>query len=850
MLQVAAAASRDVDRAGQAVNFAATAVALSPFDERSCRELMAAYVAAGDRAAALRAYDTCRRTLADDLGISPERATTDLRLAILGTEPDTLPRVRPTGPLIGRERELATLRNAVRAGAVVSIAGPGGIGKSRLAAEFVTDAHNGFDGFGTLIELNAMSDASQIVTALTTVLNVPAGGGGDMIDAIVDALASRGPTLLVLDGIDRVADEAADVVVAVMRRCPDTGWIVTGRVPLGLDGETVVRPAPLDPDGSGCECFLAYAPLDAGLGNDMSTQSVTRSAIADVCRAVGGIPLGIELAAHHATEISLADLAQRLSSTLLDDDGRAAPLVQAVVESTTSLLDPAELAVFQRLSVIDGPADLALIQATVADDLVPAARVVRILAQLAQRALVRLDRAAVQWRYDQHPLLRSVGRQSLTPEDLRLVHSRLASALFTRLPSTAAASPRSADVIVLLPAIRSVLAAALAAEGDLGTALRLAFWLHRFWAAAALDEGRNWLERLLDADADTPGDDPNRGHAEFALGYLLYWSARPGAAVGHLETATRLLDATDPDLARAHYFVASASENRRPATARTHFAAAIDAATAAGQHDLAASCGVGLAVVEFDAGYRSTGMARYEALLAALQPRGDDEATVLLLPTYAWMLVSLGRLDEAHRVLQRVTDAFGDEVRITTMVAEAVRARLERHRNRLEPARRHARRATSMIEQVGVARLDGLVTPTLALVALAEGDADAATAELARGAKAAIANEEWSMLADIIDAATVVAATLGQVDAAVELHVTVEALRGRAQVRRGSLEQAELDALGGPVGAATMASPDADADADVDASPDADVDADSNIDAELDLSRVADLVGGLMSTIS
>jgi len=127
---------------------------------------------------------------------------------------------------------------------------------------------------------------------------------------------------------------------------------------------------------------------------------------------------------------------------------------------------------------------------------------------------------------------------------------------------------------------------------------------------------------------------------------------------------------------------------------------------------------------------------------------------------------------------------------------------------------------------------------------------------------AAIANEEWSMLADIIDAATVVAATLGQVDAAVELHVTVEALRGRAQVRRGSLEQAELDALGGPVGAVTMASPDADADADVDASPDADVDADvdaspdadvdadSNIDAELDLSRVADLVGGLMSTIS
>ena len=95
-----------------------------------------------------------------------------------------------------------------------------------------------------------------------------------------------------------------------------------------------------------------------------------------------------------------------------------------MVDNTIALLDEAELAVFQRLSVIGGPADLALIQATVADEHVPAGRVVRILAQLAERALVRLDRTAVRWIYDQHPVLRRAGRGALTPADVRQINER------------------------------------------------------------------------------------------------------------------------------------------------------------------------------------------------------------------------------------------------------------------------------------------------------------------------------------------------------------------------------------------------------------------------------------------
>ncbi len=177
---------------------------------------------------------------------------------------------------------------------------------------------------------------------------------------------------------------------------------------------------------------------------------------------------------------------------------------------------------------------------------------------------------------------------------------------------------------------------------------------------------------------------------------------------------SRHLDDTDL-LVRAHYFLASTAENRRPDDARRHYIAAIAAAESAGLPDLVPSASIGLAIVEFEGGARDQGLARYETAVAAIQRRGDEDAVVVLLPQYAGMLISLGRFDDAHRALRRVERAVGDDVRITTMVAAAARARLERHRGRADVARRQARRADAMIAGAGVGRLDGLAAPTLAL---------------------------------------------------------------------------------------------------------------------------------------
>ena len=812
-LQVAAAACRTLGRFGQAIDLARRAIEDNPLGEESHRQLIAALAASGDRSAALRAYEDCRRTLATELGISPDRETVELHLTVIGTEPERPAQHRVEGPLLGRQEELVTLRGEVAPGSVVTLVGPGGIGKSRLAGAFAADARDDFDGGRWWVACDSMRDASQMVTGLSTTLGTATDG--DAFENVMRELAGRGPTLVVLDGVDHIADEAANVVTSLNRRCPNVATLVTNRVPLGLDVETVVRPTHLDPESAGTACFVAYA---SAAGVTLPDDDVARSAIATICHAVGGIPLGIELAARQTAEVSLADLADRVSERL-DGQGVAADLIDGVVESTIALLDDAELAVFRRLSLIGGPADLAVLEATMADDDLRRGRIVRILAQLVERALVRVDRGAVRWTYDQHPLLRAAGRQGLTSTEVRQLNERLASALFARLPPTATATPNVADIHAVLPAIRGLFSAALDGEADVDTALRLAYWLHRFWVAAALDEGRGWLERLLDA---SPRDAPSRGPAEFGLGFVLLWSGQPDAATDHLVAATELVDPTDRLLAAAHYYIANAAENRRPDLARRHYSAAIAAASAAGLDDVAVRCRLGLANVEFEAGERTAGLQRCEDALQVLEPTVDADAYVVVLCPYVTMLISAGRLDDADRTLQRIERSVGEDVRITTMLAAAARARLEWHRGRPDVARRHAERAQAMIEQAGVGRLDGLVSPIVALAALASDEPDAAVGELARGLKAAIAAEQFAIVADILDAATIVAAALGRVDRAAEVHAAAEQLRMRSQVGRGALEQAELDA--------TINGVELDA---IGGEPD------------VELARIVDLIGGL-----
>lgn len=800
-LQIAADSSRALGRVQEAIGLAERAVGADPLREESHRQLIAALSVAGDRRAALRAYEACRQTLAHELGITPDDRTVACYREALGYAAPPAPglRMQRDTPFVARDDDIAALNTIVAAATTVSVTGPGGIGKSRLVVEFAARAGERFEGGRYVVALEGVRNDDVVVAAVAAALGIRrAPDDGDLLDAIVADLAPRGPALLVLDGIDHVLDATARVVAAVNAGCPQAAILVTGRGPLGVSGEMVSRLGPLDEHIGARQCFRAYAGL---AGTELAADERTNEAIDEVCRAVSGNPLGIELAARQTALASIADLVDRLRQESADDlvdaevgpsDPRSDPLgLTSVIASTVDLLDDVELELFRRLAVINGPVDLQLVEATVGGTIIPARRVVRALSQLADRGLVTLDRSAVRWRYEQHAMLRATGRRLLGPEGSREAHARLATALFARLPAQATSPPPVAAIRDLVPTIRGYLSAVLAGEADMESGLRLAYWLHRYWAADGIDEGTRWLRRLLGAAG--PGC-AGRGSAAFGLGYLLIWAGRPDDAAGWLTTATELIDRGDPSHASAHYLLASSFENRQPALARHHYAAAVAAAEEAGLTDLALACAGGLGIVEFEAGERDRGLHRFEATLAAQEAAGQVDSMIVHLPQYAWMLISVGRFDDADRALRRAESAFGADVRIASIVTAAARARLERLRGRTDDAWRHARRAVEMITATGARRLDGLPRSTLALLELDAGRTSGALAELAEGAKSSAECEQFAALADVMDAATIVALRIGRTEHAGVLHGATNALRTRAQSVRPEPEQRELHA--------------------------------------------------------
>jgi hypothetical protein len=173
---------------------------------------------------------------------------------------------------------------------------------------------------------------------------------------------------------------------------------------------------------------------------------------------------------------------------------------------------------------------------------------------------------------------------------------------------------------------------------------------------------------------------------------------------------------------------------------------------------------------------------------------GGDELYKLALPAYAQQLYAAGRVSEADRVLRAGERLLGDEPRIANIVARAVRAWLARLDGRSQVARRHALSAEAMVTSTGVRRLEAMPQPVLALLDLDEGDVVAAAERLAAAAETAAEVDAPWLLADVLDAATVVAVTAGSTDLGGQLAGAADAQRARAHVVRPVPTQRELDA--------------------------------------------------------
>ena len=380
--------------AGQVTGELEELVGRHPLRERLWALLITALYRAGRQSDALAAYARVVRILATELGADPGPELQELHTQVLrhdrGLDPVSAPRGNvpaPGGPLVGRAAELAGLGEAITAQQLVTLVGPAGVGKTRLAIE-AARAARGRDG-AWLVRLDALrapADVSSAVAAVLPGFDGPAGLRGSDV-------------LLVLDNCEHLVDDVAAFVAAVRDAAPSVHVLATSRRPLGLDGESVRPLAPL-PEADAVALFARRAGERGATAVDPADP-----AMAQLCRALDGLPLAIELAAARARVLSVPEILERLDDrfALLADESTARPArmrsLSAALAWSYDLLFPDDQRGLWALAQFPAGAPLTGLEHVLPALGVPAGAALDIVTRLVDRSLVDVDAGAGPTRY-------------------------------------------------------------------------------------------------------------------------------------------------------------------------------------------------------------------------------------------------------------------------------------------------------------------------------------------------------------------------------------------------------------------------------------------------------------------
>ncbi len=396
---------------------AAAAVAEDPLREPAVLLHARALAACGRAPEALAGARAFRHRLAEETGLDASPALSelerDIARGVAGPPPPARSRPpRPSTRLAGRGGELTSLRRRLGEARLVSVVGPGGVGKTRLALELLGDDD-------TVLLLASLDDAAGLPHALATALGLSVSEG-DVLSACLTVLGDR-PRLLLVDNCEHVLAPVRSLVGQMLSACPDLTVLATSREPLGLPEEYVVRLGPL-PVPLADDADLARVPsvavfLDRAERVRPGQPASELEAVADIVRRIDGMPLAIELAAARLTTFSVADLRRRLDRSLDLFGGRPGDeLRHRTLRSTCAwsydLLDPEEQSLFRHLSVFVDGFDLAAAE-WVARDLGLGTDPGAVLGRLVDTSMVVAELGGTAARYRMLETLRAYGLDRL-----------------------------------------------------------------------------------------------------------------------------------------------------------------------------------------------------------------------------------------------------------------------------------------------------------------------------------------------------------------------------------------------------------------------------------------------------
>ncbi|NOT35122.1 MAG: protein kinase [Candidatus Eisenbacteria bacterium] len=706
------------------------------FEGRSAEEVMAAV---RDREPDLSRLppetpDAIRQLISACLEKDPARRLSDIGIVSAtlsgarkapgraGGTVDGAPRVLTQ--FIGRERELDECRLALRDGALVTLTGAGGSGKTRLALQLAERERARFAAGVWFVDLAPLAEAARVIQAIATTLGVKDEGEASLLERVLERLRGA-PTLLILDNCEHLREGVAEFARAALASLPELRLLCTSRAALELAAERVQPLEPLaipeaseldDPVAVACSeavrLFLDRAALaDPGFPAD----AATLAAVGRICRQVEGLPLAIELAAARARVLSAAEIATRLDRQLQLLSGASDPAnhrhatMRATIAWSTDQLEAQERSGFEILAVFAGGWDLDAVAEVCG--VTGEFDALDLITRLADKSLVVVERRHGEGsRYRLLEPIRQYALEKLSERGARAGAQARHLAHFAALSERVGPLVRTTQMAPALTRLardhENLLAALVSAEtlpGGAEAALRIIGSIHVMWATAGLlGAGEQAIRRAL-AHPDSHAMPGLRAGALAALGYLLLNRQLSNRTeLSHLyEEALELFRRAGDEKGMARSLTSLAGEAYRDDD-RPLARARLEQAR---EHFRTAGDGAGLAQISNNLGVMSWAEDDFAAALESIQEArdlqraaGDVGLESIANMNLALLHLRLGQLDRAHEELTHVLHLYAYLKDSTGSAAASLRAIGEYLEARGEP--RAAARLFGAVEAI------------------------------------------------------------------------------------------------------------------------------------------------------